>query len=286
MSISKQIRNLLPDKMYLKIMYKKRLGKKLNLKNPQTFNEKLQWLKLYDRKPEYSKMVDKYEAKEYAAKVIGEEHIIKTYGVWDKFDDIEFDKLPNQFVLKCTHDSGGIVICTDKEKLDMTKAKEKIEKSLKNNYYYEGREWPYKNVKPRIIAEEYMEDKTLGELRDYKFYCFDGKADYVMVCVDRKSGHPKFYYMDRTGKIKKEMSFDGMALKEDIKIIDNAKLKEMFNIAEKLSNGYKFLRIDLYNVDGEIYFGEYTFFPSAGFDNTRPEFASDYLDKMLKLGGK
>lgn len=153
---------VLPDKMYLKICYKLATGKKLDLKNPQTFNEKLQWLKLYDRKPEYTRMVDKYEAKKYVAEKIGEEYIIPTLGVWDHFDEIDFDSLPDQFVLKCTHDSGGLVIVRDKAKLDKVAAKQKIEKSLKRNYYYSGREWPYKDVKPRIIAEKYMEDISSG----------------------------------------------------------------------------------------------------------------------------
>jgi len=150
--------NFLSDKMYLKLIYRAKLGKKLDLKNPKTFNEKLQWLKLYNRKPEYTKMVDKYEVKKYVADLIGEEYVIPTLGVWEKFDDIDFDSLPNQFVLKCTHDSGGLVICKDKSKLDIASAKSKIENSLKRNYYKYGREWPYKNVKPRIIAEKFMID--------------------------------------------------------------------------------------------------------------------------------
>ena len=165
--------NCLPDSAYLKLVYRQSVGKKLNLKNPQTFNEKLQWLKLYDRRPEYTRMVDKYEAKRYVAERIGEEYIIPTFGVWDRFDDIDFERLPNQFVLKCTHDSGGLVVCRDKSRLDFQVARKKIEKSLKTNYYLHSREWPYKNVKPRIIAEQYMEDEStegLLVLMDYKFY--------------------------------------------------------------------------------------------------------------------
>lgn len=140
-----------------------------NLRNPETYNEKLNWLKLHDRNEEYTKLVDKYEVKEYIASIIGEDYIIPTLGVWNHFDDIDFEKLPNQFVLKCTHDSEGLVIVKDKSKLDKVAAKEKIEAALKQNFYYIGREWPYKNVKPRIIAEKYMEDHVDGELRDYKF---------------------------------------------------------------------------------------------------------------------
>ncbi|MBR5061524.1 MAG: glycosyl transferase, partial [Prevotella sp.] len=162
------------DRKYIEYIWKKKMNYPLNLDNPQTFNEKLQWIKLYDHNPLYTKMVDKYEAKEYVASIIGDEYIIKTLGVWDRFDDIDFSTLPKQFVLKCTHDSGGLVICKDKSKLDIQAAKKKIEKSLKKNYYYIAREWPYKNVKRRIIAEEYIEDEKTKELRDYKFFCFNG----------------------------------------------------------------------------------------------------------------
>ena len=159
----------IPDESYLKLLYFIRMKKILNLKNPKTFNEKLQWLKLNDRKSQYSLMVDKYEAKKYVQSSIGEQYIIPTYGVWNSFNEIDFNSLPNKFVLKCTHDSGGVVICQDKELLNIELAKQKINKSLKCNFYYVGREWPYKNVKPRIIAEKYLEDKSTSDLKDYKF---------------------------------------------------------------------------------------------------------------------
>lgn len=176
----------IPDKQYLQIMYRLRMGKKLNLDNPVTFNEKIQWLKLYDRKPIYTTMVDKYEAKKYVADIIGEEYIIPTLGIWDKFDDINFDLLPNQFVLKCTHDSGGLVIVKDKSQMDKAAARKKIEKSLKTNFFWVGREWPYKNVKPRIIAEKYMEDSN-DDLRDYKYFVFNGIAKALFVASDRNN---------------------------------------------------------------------------------------------------
>ena len=169
------------DEDFLKMQFKNVFGYPLDLDNPKTYSEKLQWLKLHDRKPEYTMMVDKYEVKKYVASKIGEEHIIKTLGVWDHFDDIDFAQLPNQFVLKCTHDSGGLVICTDKSKLDLAAAKKKIEKSLKNDYYMQNREWPYKNVKRRIIAEEYMVDESGYELKDYKIFAFDGESDVYCI---------------------------------------------------------------------------------------------------------
>ena len=161
------------DKIYLKMLYRNRMGKKLNLKNPKTYNEKLNWLKIYNRNPEYSKMVDKYEVKEYVKKKVGEKYVIPTYEVYENLKEIDFDKLPNKFVLKCTHDSGGIVICKDKNKINIDVIKQKINHSYKRKYYLNTREWPYKNVKPRIIVEKYMVDESGYELKDYKFFVFN-----------------------------------------------------------------------------------------------------------------
>ena len=185
------------DRKFLEALFPLRVGYKLNLDNPQTYNEKLQWLKLYNRKPEYSLMVDKYEVKQYVARIIGEEYIIPTLAVYDKAEDIDFDALPNQFVLKCTHDSGGIVICEDITKLDKKKAISKLHKGLCTNYYYKNREWPYKNVKPRIIAEKYMTEVS-GELKDYKFFCYDGEPEAMFIATDRfsKGVETKFDFYD------------------------------------------------------------------------------------------
>ena len=273
----------IPDEKYIKIKYKLEMNQKLNLKEPRTFNEKLQWLKLYDRKPEYTKMVDKYEAKKYVADIIGEEYIIPTLGVWDKFEDIDFTKLPNQFVLKPTHASGNVFICKNKDEIDYKKLKKTVQKWLKRNYYLVHREWPYKNVKPRIIAEEYMEDQ-IGELIDYKVYAFNGQCDYVMVCFDRIKGKTKFIYYDRKWNIKKEFSKDGIKYGDTIKIEKPKNLDKMFEFAEILSKNIPFIRVDFYESNGNLYFGELTFYPSAGFDNTRTKDCQEYLDKQLKVG--
>lgn len=273
----------IPDEKYIKIKYKLEMNQKLNLKEPRTFNEKLQWLKLYDRKPEYTKMVDKYEAKKYVADIIGEEYIIPTLGVWDKFEDIDFTKLPNQFVLKPTHASGNVFICKNKDEIDYKKLKKTVQKWLKRNYYLVHREWPYKNVKPRIIAEEYMEDQ-IGELIDYKVYAFNGQCDYVMVCFDRIKGETKFIYYDRNWNIKKEFSKDGIKYGDTIKIEKPKNLDKMFEFAEILSKNIPFIRVDFYESNGNLYFGELTFYPSAGFDNTRTKDCQEYLDKELKVG--
>ena len=279
---AKGLFNWLPDKPYLKLRFRASMGKKLNLKNPQTFNEKLQWLKLNDRKPEYTMMVDKYESKKYVANIIGEEYIIPTLGVWDKFDDIDFDKLPDKFVLKCTHDSGGLVICKDKSNFDKHAAKLKIEKSLKHDYFKWGREWPYKNVKPRIIAEQYMEDSALHELRDYKFFCFNGVADCVMVCVGRSTGNTKFYFYNKEWKLcRYNVLGKSIIGNGDVKRPNN--ISDMFAIVEQLSQKIPFSRIDLYNVNQKIYFGEITFFPDSGFDpNLMPE-TDFYFGSKLNL---
>jgi len=255
--------NWMSDETYLKIAFRSLMGKKLDLKNPQTFNEKLQWLKLYDRKPIYTTMVDKYEAKKYVADIIGEQYIIPTLGVWDKFEDINFDKLPNQFVLKCTHDSGGLVICRDKSKFDVSAAKKKINRSLKRNYFWQGREWPYKNVQPRIIAEKYMEDAQSGDLKDYKFYCFNGEPKFLYV-----SGGLENHDTARISFLTLDWQFAPF-YRQDYKSFEILPTKpncyeQMLQICKKLAAGHTFLRVDLYEINKQVYFSELTFHPSSG----------------------
>ncbi|WP_418417348.1 ATP-grasp fold amidoligase family protein [Blautia sp.] len=267
----------IPDKLYLRLMYRVRMGKKLNLEDPKTFNEKLQWLKLYNRKPEYTAMVDKYEAKEYVANKIGEKYIIPTLGVWDSFDEIDFNKLPNQFVLKCTHDSGGLVICRDKNLLDMNTARKKIVKSLKSNFYWVGREWPYKDVKPRIIAEQYIEDSCVRELRDYKIYCFNGKAKFLYLSEgmeNHDTARISFVNLDWT-----PADFRRNDYKEFEKLPKKPEhLDDIIMLAENLAKNQAFIRVDFYEVNNRVYFGELTFFPGSGFTL----FASDEDD--LRIG--
>ena len=269
----------LPDKTHVKLLYFVKMHKKLNLSNPQTFNEKLQWLKLNDRKDIYTTMVDKYEVKEYVSKIIGKEYIIPTLSVYNKFKEIDFDKLPNQFVMKCTHDSGSVIVCKDKKKFNKEEVRKKINKSLKNNYYYQGREWPYKNVKPRIIIEPYLEDNKTKELTDYKIYSFNGKCDYVMTCIDRFKGQTKFIYFDRNWDIKKELSKHGKEYGDSIEVEKPKNLDKMFEFAKKLSKNLLFIRVDFYECNGQLYFGELTFYPSSGFDAKRTKEANEYLTK-------
>ena len=272
----------LSDAVFLKIKYKLMLGKKLNLKNPKTFNEKLQWLKLHDRQPIYTRMVDKYEVKKYVADIIGDECIIPTIGVYDKFDDIDFDKLPNQFVIKCTHDSGGLVVCKDKKKIDIMVAKEKIEKCLKRNFYRTGREWPYKNVKPRIIIEKYMKDSKSAELIDYKIMCFNGKAKMLFTCTERFGDGLKVTFFDLDwNRLPFERHYPASK-----KMISRPKnLQKMIELSEKLAKNIPFVRIDWYEINGKVYFGEYTFYPGCGTEEFSPEKWDRKLGDMIDLNG-
>ncbi len=267
------------DEKYVKKMYKYKMNEELNLKKPQTYSEKLQWLKLYDRNPIYTKMVDKYEVKDYVSKIIGDEYIIPTLGVWDKFDDIDFNSLPNQFVLKCTHDSGGLVIVTDKKNFDKKAAKTKINHCLKRNYYTNTREWPYKGVKPRIIAEPYLEDKELNEIRDYKFFIFNNKHVMTLVCSDRLN-KVKYTFFDVRKKLLdiKQCCADN---DPNVKLPNN--YAKMVDFAERLSKDTIQVRVDFYEINNEIYFGELTFFDSSGFGKFSPEEWDYKLGKLIEL---
>ena len=274
----------LKDKKYLELMYLKRMNRKIDIENPKTFNEKLQWLKLYDRRPEYTKMVDKYEVKEYIASIIGEEYVIPTLEVYNKFEEIEWDKLPNQFVIKCTHDSGGLVICKDKANLDIKKTKKKINKNLKKNYYYPGREWPYKNVKPRIIIEKYMEDQNNKDLKDYKFMCFHGKVLCSFVCSNRHSKEGlKIDFYDLNWN---KMPFKRKYPNSDITMEKPLNYDLMIQLSEKLAKEIPFVRVDFYEINGHVYFGELTFYPGSGVEEFEPELYDYELGSWLTLPTK
>lgn len=264
-----------PDEEYLKNRYKIMMGKDLNLDNPIYYTEKLQWLKLYDHKPQYSVMVDKHRVKEFVSERIGEQYVIKTLGVWENFDEIDFSSLPNKFVLKCTHDSGSLVICKDKEKLDFKAAKKRIKKYMKRNYFSCSREWPYKNVPPRIIAEEYMEDKQDKELRDYKFFTFGGVPRVLYIAQGRGCG--KQTYADFF-----DMNFEHLPFTIDHDMADELphppqNFELMKVLAAKLSEGTPQLRVDFYEVNGKVYFGEMTFFHCSGLY----PFSEERWDKMF-----
>lgn len=280
--LHKVSRLLKDDKQYLKLDFLLGMHRRLNLESPKTFCEKMQWLKLYNRKPQHSLMVDKYEAKKYVSAIIGDEYIVKSLGVWEHFDDIDFGKLPDQFVLKCTHDSGGLVICRDKAKFDKDFARSKIEACLKQSFYWEHREFPYKNVKPRIIVEQYLENRGKVDLVDYKIYCFNGKAKYCQVIQDR-SNKETIDFFDEQWVHQKFCGLNPLAEHSSESIIKPHNWELMKELASRLSADEPFLRVDFYEIDDKVYFGELTFFPSGGLGVFTPKEWDLKLGEMIKL---
>lgn len=281
-SFVKKLLQLLPDKPYLKIKYYLCCREHLSFKKPKTFNEKLQWLKIYDRNPAYISLVDKYEVKKVVGKKIGFEHIIETYGVWDSFNEIDFDALPDRFVLKCTHDSGSVTICKDKTTFNKEEAGSKLDRALKNDVFRSGREWPYKNVRPRILAEAYMEDSRLGELRDYKFFTFNGVPKYVHIVSNRQNPNEEtygdFFDMDYQ-HVELTIGHNNAPTPPDKPV----NFEKMIEFAKILSQGTKQLRVDFYEVEGKLYFGELTFFHDSGFGDILPESWNRKLGDLIDL---
>ena len=264
-----QIGIFLPDKLFLCVLYRLRMGYWMNFKTPKTFTEKLQWLKLYNRRPEYTNLVDKYAVKEYVAQMVGQEYIIPTYAVYDRVEDIDWDKLPNQFVMKTTNGGGGnnVFICTDKSTIDKEKVSLIMTQSLQYNIYKYFGEWPYKGVKPRIIIEELLQSST-GDIRDYKFYCFNGIPRLLLVASNRFTSH-NFNYLDIDYNPITLTSTCGKPINNIGNRPENYDI--MVNIAKKLSKNMPHVRVDLYNCDGKVYFGELTFFDASGYDNLNSE---------------
>lgn len=272
----------LPDALYLKIRFWLEMGFTLNLDNPKTFQEKIQWLKLYNRKPFYTKMVDKNAAKDYVASIIGQKYIIPTIGIWESPQDIDFKTLPTKFVLKTTHGGGGgdVIICRDKDQFNKEQAIEKLKRCMKGDIYRTYREWPYKNVPRRIIAEKYIETTNGEDLSDYKFFCFNGIPKFLKVDTDRYSSHHANYY-DLDWNL---LPFDEMPYPHtDKQIVPPQNLDEMIAIASQLSKGIPFLRVDLYNISGQILFGELTFYPASGMGSFSPKEWNITIGGMLQI---
>ena len=279
-AILRRFGRLIPDKFQIESYYRLEMGKKLDLKNPKTMNEKLQWLKLYNRKEEYRSLVDKVKVKDIVAQKIGKKYVVPILGVWDRFDDIDFDNLPNQFVLKTNHSGGntGVIIVPDKSKFNKKEAKNKLEESLKSDVYRSYREWPYKGMDKKIFAEEYLG----SDLVDYKFYCFDGDADCVLLCIDRQIGAAKFYFFDKDWKLCR-YNKRGKEAPEGFTLPKPEGIDEMFRLASEMSKGFPFVRMDFFDVNGKIYFGEYTFFPASGYDYNRLPESDLYFGNKIKL---
>lgn len=274
----------LPDKMALKLLFHNVFGRKLNLESPITFNEKLQWLKLYNRNPEYTSLVDKIEVKDIVAKLIGPEYVIPTIGVFDNFNEIDFSVLPNKFVIKTNHGGGntGVVICRDKNNFDISAARYRIENSLATDTYMIGREWPYKNVKRRILIEALLETPYEGDLIDYKFFCFDGEPKFCQVIKNRTSGET-IEFFDMNWERQEFVGLTPGIKKPESSASKPIEFEQMKDIASKLSQGKQFVRVDLYNLNGVIYFGELTFFPASGFGCFSPEHYDRIIGDMIDL---
>ena len=292
---SRRATSLLSDKSYIKKLYLRQMGKVLNLDNPKTFTEKLQWLKLYDRKPEYTKMVDKYAVREYIKSLVESKgntcsdlglNFIPLLGVWDRAEDIDFATLPNQFVLKCNHDNGPI-ICKNKNTFNSEGARNELRKKLKMNYYKFSREWPYKNVKRKVICEKYMDDGSEEALTDYKFFCFNGNVRllYVSNTVDSK------LYLDFFDENFRHLDLErkdhpSVLRVKNLSFSKPNKFEEMKKIAAILTQGIPSVRCDFYEINGEIYFGELTFFTAGGFIPFYPEEWDLKLGDMIDLPKK
>lgn len=270
------------DKKCVELLYEAHTGKKLDLKNPKRFNEKLQWIKLYDRKPEYTQYVDKYAVRSYVKEKIGEQYLIPLIGVWKNAREIDFNEMPNQFVLKCNHDSGSVTICKNKSEFDIVKARKKLNRALKKGTFYHGREWPYKNVKRKIIAEKFMSDGTGKELNDYKVFCFNGVARLVQIHKGRFSNHTQDYYDKEWNKLD---IYQGVPQSSEL-MPKPEFLDEMLRLSEILSQGIPEVRIDWYAINGALYFGEMTFFDASGFDDFEPDQWNEIIGSWIILPQK
>lgn len=266
--------HVLSDRIYLKILYWLVFGKPLNLKNPISFNEKLNWLKLYWRQPVFTKMADKYEVKQFVKELIGEQYVVKNYGVYNSWDDIDFNLLPSSFVIKGTHDSGGAFICKNKNTFDEKKVREKVEANQRWNFFYWYREWPYKNIKPRIIVDELLDDHSGNELRDYKFWCFNGTPTYMYCTIKGRNVYENFYDMDF-----QPIMIDHGFPRHQPEFAKPENFELMKDLAAKLSNNVPFVRVDFFDVEGKVYFGEFTFYDWGGM---RP-FCDNWDEKLGNL---
>ena len=280
--IAKKVFYYMPDRLYLQIFYYSHLGKWINFKNPITFNEKLQWLKLYNRQDVYTQLVDKLKVKSYVIKKIGPQYVIPTLGHWKTTYEIDLENLPEQFVLKCTHDSGSTIFCHNKEKFNIENAFAKLEKALKDNYYKKGREWPYKNVLPQIIAEPLL-TRNPEELLDYKFMCFNGAVKCIFVCSNRNDTFVNVTFFDLNWN---QLPFERHYPRSSKPILKPANLNLMIELSEKLARDISFVRVDFYEVSNRVYFGEMTFFPGSGIEEFHPIEYDKILGSWLTLPQK
>lgn len=272
MSLLRRMANALPDRMYISLQFKRIMGRFPNLKHPKTFNEKLQWLKLNDRKDLYTKLADKYAVRDYVKEILGEDYLVPLYGVWNRAEEIQWDELPERFVLKCTHDGGSVIVCRNKAAFDQEVAMKKLNGALKRSAYSYGREWPYKNIVPHIIAEQYLDNGDDAGLVDYKFYCFGGEPRYLYVSKGLENhATATITFYELNGKRAPFQRTDYPQTEEDHVFPEN--YSEMIEYARKIAKkvNNSFVRVDLYNVKGHVYFSEITFTPCSGYMKMKPE---------------
>ena len=269
----------IPAKPYLKLVYRIKAGKKLNLKNPVTFCDKQNWLKLHNIHPEYTELVDKIAVREHIKEILGEEYLFPIYGSWEHFNQIDFDKLPDKFVLKCNHDSGSVKVITDKSKIDKNELEKFFEDRLKLNPYVFGREYPYKNVKPCIMAEKFMTPDGEEDINDYKFFCFNGKPEIMFIATDR-STDVKFDFFDMEFR---HLPFRNGHPNATHPIACPPAFEKMKELAAVLSKGIPQLRVDFYDINGQVYFGELTFFHHSGLETFEPEAWDEKFGEWIKL---
>ena len=272
--------NSMEDEEYLKKFFLAKMGYELNLNNPETFNEKMQWLKLNYRCPIFTQMVDKYEVRKYIANIIGEEYSVPLIAVWDSPDDIEFDKLPSQFVLKTTHGCGGMYICRDKSTFDLNGAKKALKKTFYKNYYMYMREWPYKNVQPRVIAEQYMQNGDEVHLKVYKIFNFNGIPKIIQAIQNDKTHDESIDYFDADWNL---LDLHQNYPNSKIKTEKPKTLEKMLELSKKCSSGFPFLRTDWYEINGRVYFSEFTFYSDAGMEPFYPEKWDKILGSWITL---
>ena len=271
----------MPDRWYISVQYYLIMGRRMRWRNPLGYHEKLNWLKIHHRRSLLTQLVDKYAVRQYVAKKIGHQYLVPLLGRWNSADEIDFDRLPNKFVLKCNHGSHDVTICQDKQLLDIPAIRANYRKWLRHNLYYAYREWPYKSVEPCIICEQFIETRSNGGMpTDYKFTCFDGNVDNVMVCMERGTGDTKFYFFDKEWHLLR-YNKRGLSAPEDFTLPKPEGMERMFELAAILSRGFPFVRIDLFCEEGRIYFGEMTFYPQGGYDpNILPSVDRRWGDKM------
>jgi len=272
----------MPDKSYIKLLYRVRMGKKCNIENPVTFNEKIQWLKLYDRKPVYSIMVDKVRARKYVAGVIGDSYINPIIGTYDSFDDINFDDLPDEFVIKCNHDSGSCIICTDKDLFNIADSRAKINKHMKKEFFYSAREWPYKDMEKKVFIEEYLDDIK----GDYRLWTFNGKVQYIAVVLNLYTA-PCVLWYNRDWELL-PFRYKRLLVNEPeiTKIERPDELNEMIEAAEKLAKDIPFARVDFLCTEKKIIFSEITFSPESGFTSFSPDKYDKIMGDLIELPAK